>query len=184
MRGRVVEAGLAGWNRHSYVLSTATRNRLIGEGTKRYQRSGKGTSFRQRSLDHVLLSTDKISEQQLFKTINRLFDLNPISLVIVGISTAPDVSHQPQQPDTISIQSREADRALDRLFVLLNNDTMGLSYAQRLGELQLVCTCQVSDCNMLFLEYWIAFEQGDESEDQEEWADEPCWIPYEGVECV
>jgi hypothetical protein len=143
----------------------------------------KGHRF-QATVDHVLLSTDKISEQQLFETVNRLFDLNTISSVIVRISTTPDVSHQPQQPDTISIQSWEANRALDRLFDLLNNDTTGISYTQWLEELQLVCTYQVLDCNMLFLQDWIAFKHGDESEDQEEWADEPCWIPYKGVECV
>jgi hypothetical protein len=53
----------------------------------------------------------------------------------------PDVSHQPQQLDTISIQIWEADRALDRLFDLLTNDATGILYAQQLGELQLVCTC-------------------------------------------
>lgn len=111
-------------------------------------------------------------EQPLFKTVSRLFDLNTISPVIVGTSTAPDVSHQPQQPDTISIQIGEACRASDRLFDLLNNNTTGISYAQWLEELQLVCTCQVLDRDMLFLDDWIAFEQGDESEDQEEWADE------------
>lgn len=115
-----------------------------------------------------MLSWDKMTEQQLFETVNGLFDLNAISPVIVGISTAPDVSHQPQQSDTIFIQIWEAEQALDCLFHHINNDTTGTSYAQRLEELQLVCTCQVLDRDMLFLEDWIAFEHGDESEDQEE----------------
>jgi hypothetical protein len=65
-------------------------------------------------LYHVLLCTDKILEQQLCETVNRLFDLNAISLVIFGISTTPDVSHQPQQPDTISIQTQQADRGFKK----------------------------------------------------------------------